>query len=531
MHLLRFLALLLVIVGCRSVPVRSPSPYVPDIDKLAAHVHFLASDEFEGREAGTRGEQIAAKYLAAQLRQFGVRPFSYPSGPLVEDSMSYVQPFDAVKVTVLPSSGLTLVDSSTGRHSFMWFGEHFVNFHQYVVDGDFSGPMVFAGFGITAPEFQYDDYAGLDVKGRVVVVLDGEPYSDSEDFFFADIPSSYSSALYYKRHRAKELGASALIVLAYDKLLSRWSDYSSFFKSGKLVFKDDLAGFSDSTSLPFFYAGEFFFRLALDRIFSFDSLMTMARQGERLPVFHVPGRMITGQMRTKREPTRSENVVGVIHGRHPTLKDEYVVLGAHYDHLGVNTHGDIFNGADDNASGTSAVLEAARGLAQDQDLQRSVIVIFHGGEEKGLMGSEYFTNETTLRPVELSQMVCQINMDMVGRESEDSIFVIGSGRLSSELKSLSESVNRDLGLFHYDYTFDSEDDPNRYYYRSDHYNYARRGIPVAFFFDGMTVDYHKPSDDANRINYRKLEKATTLLYHLARRVGNLEHRLNVDAAP
>lgn len=516
--------------GCR--PAALSDDYRPDMDHILIPLRILASDSLEGREAGTVGEDMAARYLAAQLRQYGIQPFAYPAGIAAHDSLTFLQPFDAVKVTVLASSGMTLVDSGDLRNAYFWFGEHMVNFHQYVFDTDFDGPVVFAGYGITAPEFGYDDYEGLDVRGKIVLALDGEPCSDRDDFFFADIPSSYSSALYYKRHRAKELGARALVVLAYDKLLEKWGEYRTYFKSGKLVFKDDLAGFSDSTSLPFFYANEFFFRRVLaSSPFSFDSIRSMAGAGNTVPRFGLAGKRITGQMRTKRVATKSQNVVGVIPGRDSVLKNEYVVLGAHFDHLGISEAGDVFNGADDNASGTVAVLETARGLAGRTDLRRSILIIFHGGEEKGLLGSEYYTSESTLRPVELSQMVCHLNMDMVGRESEDSIHVIGSGRLSSELKSLNESINRRLGLFHFDYTFDADDDPNRYYYRSDHYHYARNGIPVVFFFDGMTEDYHKPTDDVEKINPSKIAKAARLLYHLARSIANLDHRLRLDADP
>jgi len=199
------------------------------------------------------------------------------------------------------------------------------------------------------------------------------------------------------------------------------------------------------------------------------------------------------------------------------------VLSAHYDHEGI-VKGEIYNGADDNGSGTVAILEAGRRLALLKENKRSIILAFHTGEEKGLLGSKYFTENSDI----MSDVVSNINIDMVGREDTESIYSIGSGKLSTELFELVEKVNSETAKFELDYTFDASNDPNRYYYRSDHYNYAKHNIPIVFFYDHMTEDYHQPTDDVDKINFEKIEKVSTLITELALRIANLDHKLIVD---
>ncbi len=487
---------------------------------------FLASDELQGREAGTASERIAAQYLASQLSQWGVRPFAIPAGPFRPDTMTYFQEFEGLKISVLAGSTISCIDSSGKTGARFEYGRDFVNFHQYVIDTSFQAEAVFVGYGITASEYGYDDYAGVDVRDRIVLALDGEPPSEEENFFSGEIPTFYSSALYYKRQRAKELGARALIVLAYEKLLTGWDTYLSFFKASHVAFAD---GSNPQGGLPFFYAREEFFKeLLWQGGLSYDVILERMKEGARPTAAPLTRLSLAWSIHTKRNGARSMNVVGVIEGRDPNLKDEYVGLSAHFDHVGTNEKGEIFNGADDNASGTAVVLEVARALALSRGNRRSVLILFHGAEEKGLMGSDYFTAESTINPLDLDRIVSVINIDMVGRESPDSLFVIGAGRLSSELQAITESVNRTLGLFTFDYTYDDESDPNRYYYRSDHYNYARKGIPIVFFFDGMKTDYHKPTDDVEWIRFEKTKKVARLVYGITREIANRDRRLQVD---
>jgi Zn-dependent M28 family amino/carboxypeptidase len=225
----------------------------------------------------------------------------------------------------------------------------------------------------------------------------------------------------------------------------------------------------------------------------------------------------------------TQNIVALVPGADPGLRGQIVAIGAHYDHLGVGppVAGDsIYNGADDDGSGTVALLEMAQALAAGPRPRRSVLFVFHGGEEEGLLGSFHFT----LRPlVPRDSIVAQLNVDMVGRNAPDSLSIIGAGRISSELDRIVRRQAEAQGL-ELDYTFDAPDHPERLYYRSDHYNYAQYGIPVAFFFAGLHPDYHQPSDEIERIDFDKVEKAARLLYRVAWEVANRPEPLERDRA-
>lgn len=494
-------------------------------ERLKSHIIYLASEELQGREAGTDFEKKAASYLAEQLRQMGAKPYAYCDENAPSDSLCYLQPFSATRTTVYRQTSITVMDSSgESLRGFTW-GDDFANYHDMMFPVHLSAPVVFAGYGITAPEFNYDDYKFLDVSGKFVMVLDGEPVSADDDYFYGDIPSSYSSPLFYKRHRAKELGAKGIIVLADGKLREQWSMFSEYFKSSSLDFSALPSDSADESGrMPFLYATPGFFRKVIDySLYSLDSIEARAAAGGPVPHFDIPAIRLNFRAYVRRTSVPSCNVVGFIEGTDPNLKKEFVAIGAHYDHLGKNEKGEIYYGADDNASGVSATLEIARYLAERPAL-RSVLIVFHGAEEKGLLGSDYITMPETAKPFDVSDIATYVNLDMVGRGHTDSMFVIGSAKISIELKNLIESINAKGKYFHFDYVYDREDDKNYYYYRSDHYHYAKYHVPIAFFFDGMTADYHYPSDTEDKIDYAKIQKMVRLGHEIIRSVGNRERR-------
>ena len=232
-----------------------------------------------------------------------------------------------------------------------------------------------------------------------------------------------------------------------------------------------------------------------------------------------------------------ENVLGYLEGTDSLLKHELLVVSAHYDHLGKRGEA-IFNGADDNGSGTSTVLEVAEAFvrAKQQGLgpRRSVLFLWVSGEEKGLLGSEYYASHPVFP---LEQTIADINVDMVGRVDEKHaadpyyIYVIGSDRLSTELHQINETVNRDFTQLELDYTYNLESDPNRYYYRSDHYNFARNGIPSIFFFNGSHADYHRDTDTVDKINFEKMVRIGQLVFYNAWQLTNQDERIEVDVRP
>ena len=235
-----------------------------------------------------------------------------------------------------------------------------------------------------------------------------------------------------------------------------------------------------------------------------------------------------------KKKVKTENVAAVIKGSH--FPNEYVILSAHLDHLGTNDNGDVYNGADDDGSGTVALLEIAEAFKHAFDdgkgPKRSLVFLHFTGEEKGLLGSKFYT-ENPLYP--LPSTIADLNIDMIGRinpkrnsNNPNYIYLIGSDKISMELHNISEEINEKYTQLELDYTYNKEDDPNRFYYRSDHYNFAKNNIPVIFYFSGTHEDYHKISDTADKILYSTLEKRTRLIFHTAWELANREEKIKID---
>ena len=242
------------------------------------------------------------------------------------------------------------------------------------------------------------------------------------------------------------------------------------------------------------------------------------------------------------EAVKTQNVVAIYEGTDPTLKQEYVALGAHYDHIGLSSSGTdrINNGADDDGSGTVALLNMAEALVRGNvKTRRSWLFVWHAGEEKGLWGSRYFVENPT---VPLDKIIVQLNVDMIGRSKKpgdkvgansnltgpSEIYVIGSKMMSSTLGALSERVNKDYLDLSFNYKYDNPSDPSRFFFRSDHYNYAKKGIPIIFYFDGVHQDYHRVSDEVGAIDFSKMERVTRTIYSTAYALAELPTRPAVD---
>ena len=237
------------------------------------------------------------------------------------------------------------------------------------------------------------------------------------------------------------------------------------------------------------------------------------------------------RIKKKKVIVKGENVLGYIQGT--DLKNELIVISAHYDHLG-KKDSLIFNGADDNASGTAAIMEIAQAFMiakkEGKGPRRSVLIIAFSGEEKGLLGSKYYTKKPVFP---LEKTVANLNIDMIGRldeqheEDTNYVYLIGADRLSQELHDISEQVNEKYIKLELDYRYNKEDDPNRYYYRSDHYNFAKNNIPVIFYFNGVHEDYHKATDTVEKIDYYKIERITKLIFLTAWELANKEERIKL----
>jgi Zn-dependent M28 family amino/carboxypeptidase len=270
--------------------------------------------------------------------------------------------------------------------------------------------------------------------------------------------------------------------------------------------------------------------------------------GEQPKAFALkPDKRLRVSLKLSVTEAHTQNVVGVLEGKDSKLKKEYVALGAHYDHVGasgatgcrpVGTDS-ICNGADDDGSGTTALLTMAEAFSKGPRPKRSILFVWHTGEEKGLWGSDYFTRYPT---VPLKQVVAQLNIDMIGRSKKaddttdanrmlsgpDEIYVIGSRMMSTQLGELNEAVNRDYLNLKYNFHYDEPNDPEQLYSRSDHYNYAKRGIPIIFYFDGVHEDYHKPTDSPDKIDYQKMQNVARTVFVLASELANAPTRPVVD---
>lgn len=480
---------------------------------IKANLGVLASDLFEGREATTRGEKLAQLYIISQLKKNGVKPF-FKDG-------SYLQQFD-VNVSKTDANSNFTFNKNGKQTTFNFINDFFFSRDTRVEKIDSLYKLVFVGYGITAPEFDYDNYKDINVKGKFVVILSGEPQSDKNDFFKGKEKSKYSGAT-IKFKNAKKHGAAGALILADKRILSFWPRLAGFLKrpSFRLAAKEKT---EKQNFISAYLNIESFKKLLITQNIDFDQLKEDIKNENDIEPIKFKGELKFNYSRSN-EVRESANIIGLIEGIDPELKDQYVAIGAHYDHLGI-IGGKVYNGADDDGSGIVTIMEVAKTLAKTKANKRSILVVFHAGEEKGLLGSKYLTNNLQL--IKGKKIVAQINIDMVGRMATDSIYSIGSDKLSSEMKKIVEDVNSKTVKFYLDYKYDDPNDPNRFYYRSDHYNYAKHGIPIVFFFDDMRKDYHRDTDEIDKINFKKLKRMSWLVYGIALRIANLDHRLLVD---
>jgi len=485
------------------IAAQSPETYVSEIDakEIKTKLYSYSSDDFQGREAGTEGETLAVEYLRAEYQKLSIKAAKADG-----DYFQYVP----LKVQKTPEVLITIGDESF---------EYFTDFVS-VASGESTtlnaDSYVFVGYGIQ--DDKYDDYTGLDVQGKIVVAVEGEPKNDAGNYIISgnsDISkwSNGRQSLSAKRNLARDLGAKAFFLLN-NRLFKR---YSAYYKS--MAERDGESNMTlDVKSKPFygFLAG--------------NDLATQLSQ-EKNGIYP---KNISIHFKNNSETITSQNVAAIIPGR--SNPDEYVIISAHLDHIGKHD-GEVFNGADDDGSGTVAMLEIAQAfqaaVKNGEGPERSIVFLHVTAEEKGLLGSKYYTDYDPI--FALDQTVANLNIDMIGRTDpkrkqgkRNYIYLIGSDKLSTELHNLSEAVNRKYTNVELDYTYNDENDPNRFYYRSDHYNFAKNNIPIIFYFNGTHADYHRATDTPDKIEYDLLENRTRLVFYTAWELANREKRIVVD---
>ena len=487
-------------------------------EDISSYLNILASDEMEGRATGTEGNKMAAEYIAQTIESFGIPP--------VSSIGSY---FQEVTFTKCQLSEVTLAVNDS---SYDLFGDYVfllseLPSNEVTID---VSDVVFMGYGID--DERYSDYAkAKDLNGKTILIYSGEPVSDEGISMVTGTTnmSEWSGDLVRKLEVAKARGVNAAVVIS-PGFLQTVSNERRNILNGQLVMGD--AGADGGQAAHVIVSSKLAADILGKKSGKVIKRRDKARNKGKLKPVSVPVALnaeITRQTRS----TEGVNVLAYIEGTDPNLKDELIVITAHYDHVGTRG-GAIYNGADDNASGTSGVLELAQAFQEAKSRgvgpRRSVLCMLVTAEEIGLLGSQYYS-ENPVFPLE--NTVANINIDMIGRvdaQHEDSnyIYVIGADRLSTELHEINEEANRRYTQLALDYTYNAPDDPNQFYYRSDHYNFAKNGVPSVFYFSGVHEDYHRPTDTADKIMFDKAAKVMKLAFHTAWELANREARIKVD---
>ncbi|MCI0405775.1 MAG: M20/M25/M40 family metallo-hydrolase [candidate division Zixibacteria bacterium] len=459
-------------------------------DDIIRHIQVLASDSLEGRRSGEPGSAKAAAYIESEFKKIGLLPGGVNG--------TYRQPFDVVAASELGEKNYLKVDGKELPIREKWMPL------SYTQTGEAKGELVFAGFGITASDFGYDDYAGLDVKGKIVLVMkfgpEGEDRQNRYNRFFP---------VRYKAMNAREHGALGVLVAAtedtfkYDAVSRLRHDWAPG-DAGILVAGIDLAAANSIIEK----GG----KGTLDKI----AIDIAHRSKPNSFELSVEMEFATS---VKKRLTKTDNVIGFLPGNDPKVGSEVVVIGAHYDHLGKGgpeslspkEEGEVHHGADDNASGTAGLLELAEAFASFKPfLKRSVLFIAFSGEEEGTLGSSFFVKNPT---VPFEKITSMVNMDMIGRMKDSTIIIQGAGT-SPIWKELVGQANKRTGL-KIKFTDDG-------YGPSDHSPFYAKEKPVLFFFSGTHADYHKPSDTWEKINADGERLVLRLAYHTIDKIQGLD---------
>ncbi|NSL89709.1 M28 family peptidase [Chitinophaga sp. Mgbs1] len=455
----------------------------------------IAGAEMEGRETGTRGQERAAAYIVSQFREAGLQPGANGKWeqyyPLYRDTLreAYIRAGDKV----------------------FRFGEDIYASIREGVNIDTTAEVVYAGYGIRNE--QHDDYAGLDVKNKIVLVRDGVPVGMSAS-------KGYPGD---KNQTALAQGARALLLISNNARNFKSFDQRQMRRTGVYTAKEPV---SKNTCGLYIITPSL--AASLFGVAQADSLPALLERNLQLKA-GAQARIVFRKDEVDMSPS---NVLGYLEGT--DRKEEVVFITAHYDHLGIQD-GQIHYGADDDGSGTTAVIELARAFMQAKKdghgPRRSIVFMAVSGEEKGLLGSAYYT-EHPVYP--LTSTVADLNIDMIGRidpaheKDTNYVYVIGDNKLSSAMRPISEGANDKYTGLKLDYKYNDPNDPNAFYYRSDHYNFARHKIPVIFYFNGTHADYHRPTDTVEKIDYHLLTRRAQLVFYTAWDIANRDSRPVVD---
>ncbi|MFN6286246.1 MAG: M28 family peptidase [Bacteroidota bacterium] len=478
---------------------------------MQRHLYIIAGAEMEGRDTPSPGLEKAATYIENHFRSLGLIAGNKDSYrqyyPLYKDSMTQA---------ALEINGTALK-----------MGEHFAPLTTNYSAGMRFSEVVFAGFGIVDGEIR-NDYKDLNVAGKLVLIADGTPADYKPAAGNArsmNAPGSPNGKLMAAMSR----GAAAVLIIQSNfprRVAATGGNWSmNGFRPTQPVF-------------GFYIAAE---KAAALLQTEATSLLERIKKGE-ITTKTVKAEVVL-QYAKETVKTEVSNVLGVLEGT--DKKDEYVVITSHYDHVGKRADGTIFYGADDDGSGTTGILELAEAFAlakkEGKGPRRSILFMTVSGEEKGLWGSRYYSEHPVFP---LDKTTVDLNIDMIGRigsdylkdkDSLNYVYIIGDDKLSTDLTPITDQVNSTYVGMKLDRRYNDPNDPNRFYYRSDHYNFADKGVPIIFYFNGVHADYHKPTDTPDKINYPLMAKRAQLVYYTAWEMANrndmLKRDLKLDIPP
>jgi len=522
-------------------------------DDLKEWLSYIASDELEGRALYSTGLGLAAAYIEDHLRAWGAKAAG-------DAGSSYLQTVRVLGVKATSRSTLT-VEVAGQTKTFadgagVTFPRRVGGKRRFTIDR-----VEFAGYGLDVPRANHVDFAGKDVKGAAVVWLGARGPRDLQG-------SAYRTLVAGRNQYATEQLQAAAGIGPIDEAGRTAEDGQAGQggaggparrgRGGQIPAADFTSVQRlDASEPPNVSASDSFFEFLFSHApAKYDDLKRKADAQEPLPSFRLDGVKLTFNLDNDYEIVRTQlahNVAAIVEGGDPQLKNTYVAFGAHYDHVGyaegeVTDQGGtprrlgtpafgfvtpgaendrIWNGADDDGSGVVAVMALAKAFAEGPRPRRSLLFVWHTGEESGLLGSRYFADYPT---VPLDQIVTQLNIDMVGRNRDDkpsesnTVYLVGSDRISTELHAISRAANEALPKpLKLDYELNDPADPEQLYTRSDHYSYASKGIPIIFFTTGLHPDYHANTDEVSKIEFDKLTRITELVYETGWRVANLDH--------
>lgn len=519
-----------------------PSGYeegLPIISKesLIQHVSFLASDSLKGRAAGTDENLIASLYIAELFREAGLQPLfpsrstfkveeDEPIGKIevpafeLNDAVQYegyFQRFALRKSKFSEDSGLRIIypgNNSEVSISYTYKNDYVI---QYANGKNISitTPLVFAGYGIEKGENGYNDYLDADgneinVTGKFVIIVDGHPQETDPESEFSKTRNAYYRNALRKAEVAADRGAAGVIVIGSPLKLEPVFN----FKYQNLVKSFDKISYSlpenIHSRIPIIYASN----VIADEIFRgtgsrLDLVLKQIDRSLKPNAFEIPNKKFSAQIKFDTEIMITQNVIGFLEGSDPELKNEYVVIGAHMDHVGFGEYGaldrknigHIHNGADDNASGTSAIIEMAKAFSKVKP-KRSIVFVAFNAEEMGLLGARYYVYHQPVKPID--NTIAMLNFDMVGR-NEPELLWVGGAFFGEDLIKIAETANAHTG-------FELLYNMGLLSGASDHAYFLRKKIPSLFFFSGMHDDYHTPADDIDKVNFDKLKRVTELGY-------------------